>query len=194
MTMRTQPERTGGYRVLALALGTVLATSAHAGAQTAASFDELPRVLSPGDVVTVIDNSGESHVGRIIDLSPSALSLKTFGVLRDLHLPAPDVASIRQRRSDPLGNGTLIGVGVGAIPGALLGAFVYGYEGASDTGAAARSIAFSLAVGGAIGAGVDAIIQRPHVIYERRGASRKRLAISPLVSAERRGVAVSLSF
>ena len=188
--MRTQPERTGGYRALALALGTVLSTAAHAGAQTVASFDELPRVLSPGDVVTVVDNSGETHVGRIIDLSPSALSLQTFGVRRDL--PAPDVSSIRQRRSDPLGNGTLIGLGVGAIPGALLGAFTYAYEGAA--GRAVGSMVFPLAVGVGVGAGVDALIRNSYVIYERRGAGRKGLTVSPLVSAYRRGVVVSLSF
>lgn len=195
MTMRTQPARTEGYRALAFALVAVLATAALAGAQTAASFDELPRVLSPGDVVTVVDNSGESHVGRIIDLSPSALSLETTGVLHDLR--SADVSTIRQRRPDPLRNGALIGLTVGIIPGFFLSSGAVGFasdRGGSPGGAAAVAAVFSLGLGAALGAGVDALIQDSYVIYERRGGSRKRLAVSPLVSAERRGVAVSLSF
>ena len=194
MTMRKQFERTGGCGALALVLVIVLATVAHAEAQTAASFDELPLVLRPGDRVTVTDNNGRNLTGRIIDLSPSTLSLEASGARLDLS--AADVSFIRQRRPDPLRNGALIGLGVGAIPAALLSWWGYGIaqgEGGSPwIGVPFAGMSLGLAAG--IGALVDALIQRSHVIYGPTGAAQRRLTVSPLLSGHRRGVAVSLGF
>ena len=181
--------------MLALATATVFATALHAEAQTAASFEDLSRLLRAGDRVTVTDAHGEDLEGRIIDLSPSTLALEITGNRR--YLGAADVSSIRQRRRDPLRNGTLIGIGVGVIPGVLLSAMVHSYannEGGSPGRAVATSMIFSLGVGAALGAGVDAMIQGSHVIYGPTGAARKRLTVSPLLAADRRGVAVSLGF
>ena len=170
--MRTQPERTGGCRALALALVTVLAAVAHAEAQTAASFDELPLVLRPGDLVTVTDDRGRDLGGRIIELSPSTLSLEYTGARLDLR--ADQVSTIRHRRFDSLQNGMMIGLGVAAIPVFLLGMAVAaegpveGYE---------PFALLMLGVGGGIGAGVDALIRESRVIYGRPGAARKRLTI-----------------
>ena len=195
MTMRTRPERAGGSRPLALALATVLAAAAQAEAQTAASFDELPLVLRRGDRVAVTDDSGQSHTGRIIDLSPSSLSLEAVGYRLDVG-PA-EVMLVRQWRSDSLRNGTMIGLGVAAIPGFLLSAAAHGLasnEGGSAGEAAAGVAVLSLGVGAALGAAVDALIQDSYLIYDHRGATRKRLTVSPLLSAHRRGVAVSIGF
>ena len=167
---------------------------AHAEAQTAASFDELPLVLRPGDRVTVTDDSGRNITGQIIDLSPSTLSLAARGARLDLS--AADVSFIRQRRPDPLRNGALIGLGVGAIPVAIISWFGYAYalgEGGNPWGVVPfAGMYLGLAAG--IGAGVDALIQRNHVIYGPMGAAQRRLTVSPLLSGDRRGVAVSLRF
>ncbi len=190
--MTLQPERPGGYRILALALATVLATAAHAEAQTAASFDELPRVLSLGDRVTVTDDTGRDLTGPIIDLSPSglALSLRDLGGAR-IDLPAAEVSRVRQWRSDSLRNGTLIGLGVAAVPGFL---FVV----AAGEGASAYSVVgfmgLSLGLGAGMGAGIDALIPTTHVLYDRTSAARQRWTVSPTLSAHRRGVAVSVGF
>ena len=181
--------------MLALALVTMLATAAHAEAQTAASFDELPLVLRPGDRVTVTDDSGRNLRGQIIDLSPSTLSLEARGARLDLR--AADVSFIRQRRPDPLRNGALIGLGVGAVPAALLAMAGYSLaynEGGSPGGAAAYLAGLSLGLATVIGVGVDALIQRSHVIYGPTGEAQRRLTVSPLLSGHRRGVAVSLGF
>lgn len=185
MAMRTQPERTGGC--WALALVTVLVTTAPAEAQTAASFEELPRVLRTGDLVTVTDDRGRNLGGRILDLSPSTLSLEYTGARIDLR--ADQVSTIRHRRFDSLQNGTVIGLGIAAVPVSLL-ALVAANEG----GVHAPFVLLWLGVGGGIGAGVDALIRESRVIYGPTGTSRKRLTVAPLLSAHRRGVAVSLGF
>lgn len=184
--MRTQPERTGGC--WALALAAVLAATAPAEAQTAASFEELPRVLRLGDLVTVTDDRGRNLGGRILDLSPSTLSLEYTGARIDLR--ADQVSTIRHRPFDSLQNGTMIGLGIAAVPVSLL-ALVASADGA---GVHAPFVLAWLGVGGGIGAGVDALIRESRVIYGSTGTSRKRLTVAPLLSAHRRGVAVSLGF
>ena len=57
-----------------------------------------------------------------------------------------------------------------------------------------RSAGMYLGLAAGIGAGVDALIQRNHVIYGPMGAAQRRLTVSPLLSGDRRGVAVSLRF
>lgn len=188
--MRTQPERTGGCRALALALVTVLAAAAQAEAQTAASFDELSRLLRRGDLVTVTDEQGRELGGRILDLSPSGLALEYTGMRLDL--PANQVSTIRHRRFDSLQNGTMIGLGVAAIPVTLLG-LVATADGARLEQYGPFALLW-LGVGGGIGAGVDALIRESRVIYGPTGAARKRVTVSPLLSVHRRGVAVSVGF
>ena len=69
--------------------------------QTAGSFDELQRILNPGDRVRVTDHTGRELTGRLVDLSPWSLSLEVEGARRDL-LDA-DVTLVHQWRPDPLG-------------------------------------------------------------------------------------------
>ena len=76
-------------------------TVALADAQTAGSFDELQRILNRGDRVRVTDHTGRELTGRLVDLSPSSLSLEVEGARRDL-LDA-DVTLVHQWRPDPLG-------------------------------------------------------------------------------------------
>lgn len=64
----------------------------------------------------------------------------------------------------------------------------------SDTGAAVPGCALVVGVMGAgIGAGVDAMFRRTRVIYSRSG-SAERVAVSPLVARDRKGILVSVGF
>lgn len=181
--MRMHTERTRECRALTLALLALLVAAAPASAQTAGTFEELPSLLSQGDVVTVTDDQGRLLAGRILDLTPSGLSLESTGAR--LSLSADQVESIRHLRFDPLENGTLIGVGIGAIPGFLLGA---------ATRNIGPSMVVGLAAGAGIGAAVDAIIRETRVVYRQANASRQEWTVTPLLSAHHRGVAVSLGF
>ena len=195
MTMSTQPERTGGCRALALALVAVLVTVAHAEAQTAASFDELPLVLRqgdraaqdvaasldellqagslrPGDGVFVTDTTGRRLKGTVSDLSSTALVATHEGeawtvAAADLH---------RVERQDTLANG--IAYGVLIATGSLVGL--------CRCGQLLYYMPYVPILGGVVGLVVDE--HRHKTIY--RAAGSTRVAVVPMVSHERLGAQV----
>ena len=88
-----------------------------AAAQQASSFEQLQLLVKPGDTVVVIDMEGRSTKGKIESLSRESLRLKSSGSIREFG--QRDAVEIKQRRSDSLANGALIGVAVGGSIGAL---------------------------------------------------------------------------
>ena len=92
-----------------------------------ASFERLGLLLDQGERIRVTDGAGRELRGRLIDLSPSTLSLRVAGVRHDLREAA--VAVIRRQRRDRLGNGALVGFLSGAA-----GVFVPIPGGISSTG------------------------------------------------------------
>ena len=205
MTMSTQPERTGRCRALALALVAVFVTVAHAEAQTAASFDELPLVLRqgdraaqdvagsfdellqagslrPGDGVFVTDTTGRRLKGTVSDLSSTALVATHEGeawtaAAADLH---------RVERQDTLANG--IAYGVLIATGSLVGLCVA--NGGSRCGHFLYYMPYVPILGGVVGLVVDA--HRHKTIY--RAAGSTRVAVVPMVSHERLGAQVSVGW
>jgi hypothetical protein len=156
----------------------------------ARSFDQLQLLVRPGDKVTVTDASGREATGRIVDLSPSMLVLSAGGP--PLQLSEPDVREIQQRRSDSLANGAIWGLAVGsAIATGLVVAF---REDSDDLAPAVGVIAVYGGIGAGIGVGVDALISRRHVIYQRRSASAVEFGLTPLLSPQRKGALVSVRF
>ena len=83
----------------------------------AASFEQLRVIAGPDAMVTVTDATGTRLTGRIPELSASSLSIIANGQRHDFG--EGDIASIRQRRGDPLGNGALWGAGITAGLAAL---------------------------------------------------------------------------
>ncbi len=175
------------WRRVMLVLVAVIGVAAHAESQTATSFNQLPLLVNQGDRITVTDNTGRELRGPIIDLSPSTLSLLVDGIRRDLG--EADVTVIRKRQRDSLKNGALYGF----VPGAVVGGLFFA-GGASDYPIFVLGIASLFGLGGAaVGAGVDALMESPRVIYDA-SASAQPLTVSPLLSRHHRGVAVSLGF
>ena len=175
-----------------LVLLAALAAAARADAQTAeprnASFERLGLLLAQGERIRVTDGAGRDWQGRLIDLSPSTLSLRIAGVRHDLQ--EADVAVIRRRQRDGLGNGALVGFLSGA---AVAVSLLTAEEGNVDRGAALLATSLFGAAGAGVGVGVDALIQRSQVVYRAEGAAQ-RLTISPLLSRDRRGLSLSLAF
>ena len=165
-----------------------------------AAFQDLPLLVNQGDRITVTDNTGRELRGRIIDLSPSTLSLLVDGIPRDLG--EADVTVIRQRQRDSLKNGALYGF----VPGAVIGGLFF-TGGASEYPIFAMGIASLFGLGGAaVGAGVDALMESPRVIYDASASAQRltglpllsrqhrRVSVAPLLSRDRKGVAISLGF
>ena len=175
-----------------LVLLAALAAAARADAQTveprtAASFERLGLLLDQGERIRVTDGAGRELRGRLIDLSPSTLSLRVAGVRHDLQ--EADVAVIRRQQRDGLGNGALVGF----LSGAAVAVSLLNAEGSIRRGAALPVMSLFGAAGAGVGVGVDALIERSQVVYRAEGASR-RPTISPLLSRDRRGLSLSLAF
>lgn len=78
-----------------------------ASAQTASSFEQLVLLVGSGERVTVTDSAGREQTGSIVDLSPSALTLRTIGARHDFR--AGSVRTVSWWRPNPLRQGALIG-------------------------------------------------------------------------------------
>lgn len=178
-------------RCLTVAIVLLLGGASFAHAQgIASSFDQLRLLVRPGDTITVRDGAGTDTRGRIGSLSTETLVLNVGGRTRAYR--QDDVTTIRTKRSDSLSNGALWGLGVGG--GLAVLATAAACNGDDDCGGWAAALALVYGgIGAGIGVGVDALITRQHVIYER-GVGSARLGIAPLVEARRRGAGAALSF
>ncbi len=169
-------------------LGTLLAAcvglgSSHAAAQTVAtSFEELQPVLREGRTVIVIDDSGQRTKGKVADLSRSALVVLT-----------PEARTFSQGgvteiwATDPLLNGGLIGGAIGT------GFAIWDYL--IDPSEPGNGAVFAVAIGlgTAVGAGIDALVNRGKILYATRRQTR-RVTVSPVVGRDRQGALVSVRF
>ena len=174
-----------------LAVGVLLAgvgTSVEAQ-EVATSIDQLGSLVKPGENVTVTDNSGRQLTGRIATLSASSLALLVDG--NERAIAETDVATIYQHHRDSLINGTVFGAVIGAASGAVLTALM---SEDSDTLADHWGwVSLFAGLGAGTGLGIDAVIPGRRIIYER--AKRAGLySVSPMLTATRRGVRMTVSF
>lgn len=104
---------------------------------------------------------------------------------------------VDQRRRDSLGNGALIGFLVGggfAATGVLASCGdETGFLNFCSGGAALALVGIWGGLGAGVGIGIDALIVRSQTIYRVPTAVSSGVRITPLLSAGRRGVIVSLS-
>lgn len=160
-------------------------------AQTAT--DEIRRRLKDGQKIVVIDDAGEKFEGRVAELKGDALTLRAGGERTDVRY---DRIVRIDRPHDGVGNGALIGFGVGA--GLALASALSASGDDSGWGspdplyvAAVGSLVLG-GIGAAIGLGLDAAIRRDPTLYRRQEASR--VSLSPLLGRSRRGLAISVSW
>lgn len=159
----------------------------------ASSFDQLSVLVKPGDKISIVDVTGREAEGRIAKVSRDELTLLTDAGARRLR--ERDVTKIRQRRSDSLRNGAIIGAAAGAGYGLAMLALL---ASTSDGGGpipigVVTGMGMLTGIGAAAGAGIDALIARRQVIYEKPGGGGQ-VSISPIFLDGRRGVAVSVKF
>ena len=177
----------GGVVFLLLCAGTTRLEAQ----EVAASFEQLTVLVQPGDQITVVDVTGRKTKGRIGKVSRDELILVDSAGPR--RLSEVDVASISQRRDDSLKNGAIIGAVAGTAYFATAAALLRD----SDGGEVIISTAIvwgvlSAGIGAAAGVGIDALISRRHVIYQKPG--RSKVSVSPVFGRGRRGAAVTVTF
>ena len=162
-----------------------MASGGPVGAQTSSSFERLALLVEAGDRITVIDSIGEEHTGRIAAISPSGLELIVDEARHDFS--EANVETIRQWRHDPVRNGVLLGLAIGAGVGATA------FRRSSDLSAPALIFGLSAAAGAGIGTLVDTAVPSWQIIYQSTNTAQ-RLNITPLLASNRRGIAVSFGF
>jgi hypothetical protein len=167
-------------------------------AQQASSFEQLQVLVQKGDQVSVTTGDGKVTKGSIEAVSTSSLRLVQNRV--PIEMAQVDVLEIKKK--DPIANGVkmgaLVGAGVGAGFGFLGAIISCGDADCAPEAAAigAATIGLSAGIGAGIGALVDAVSNRNPVVYRARPGTttEQRIRITPLLSASRTGVRVSLSF
>ncbi|RPJ62692.1 MAG: hypothetical protein EHM24_25630, partial [Acidobacteria bacterium] len=107
--MRT---RTAARQVALGAVTWLVAATATFAQMPVSDFGQIGTRVRVGETVYVTDSAGREHKGMLFDLSASQLVLESGGKRQDF--PAGQVAAISWRAPDPLGNGALIGMGIGA--------------------------------------------------------------------------------
>ena len=178
--------------VVLAVISLLLAFALAAAQEPVRDFTQLNTRLRPGDTVWVTDAQGREVKGRIVALGADAITLEGGG---GKTFASPDVATITVRRSDSLGNGALIGLGVGGIGTGL--ACLATAEGSDRDWCLPVAVVYG-GIGTAIGVGIDALIPGKKLVAYRAsgstGSSPARLSIAPFVTPRVRGVAVSFSF
>ena len=168
------------------------ALAAPARAQgVAQSFTELRLLIRAGDMVTLTGVKGDDVRGRVESLTATSLVLARDGRLQTWS--EADVVSIRQRRGDSLGNGALIGFGVG-VGTVLVSALADDSLRQNDYGFVAVAAGLYGGIGAGIGVGIDALIAREYVIFDRPRSARVDVRIAPMLGRGIRGLGVSIAF
>ena len=169
-------------------LGAVTASiglsASSASAQTVAtSFEELERILRTGQTVEVVDAGGQRTRGKIADLAGASLVVLVPATRTFTEADVVEITAI-----DRLWNGALIG---GAV-GAGLATWDYLIDPSEPGNAAVYAVAIGL--GTAIGAGIDALVNRGGRVLYAAPPQRQTPLISLVLGHYRRGALVSLRF
>jgi hypothetical protein len=101
-----------------------------------------------------------------------------------------EMLQVRDRRSDSLLNGALIGAGAGIASGLFLCTRTEPWRNCRDD---AGPIALFAAIGAGIGIGIDALIQPRVTVFQSKDGST-RLEAAPIVGREAGGARLTLAF
>jgi hypothetical protein len=179
--------------LIAVLLGTAstLAGTPAAAQGVARSFNQLQVLVHPGDAIRVVDESGREVRGRIEQVTDATLRLLVRS--RTEELAESQVAQIFQRRSDPLGNGALWGLAIGA---GLVGvAGLVEPPRRDETGFYVLALVVYAGAGAGVGVGIDALIRRERLVFERQPAGRAtEVRLAPILGRGRKGLMLSLRF
>jgi hypothetical protein len=169
----------------------------------ASSFHELRdrALVRVGDKIFLSHVDGDVFQGKIESVSWEGATLtldnallEKEGKLGPRTFAEAEIRRIEVEISDSLGNGALIGAGIGA--GLIL--VPYAIDNDGDIGGDAAFLFGTAIVAGAgagIGAGIDALMKERRLIFDAAGnESAWSLGVVPILTKDRKGIALSLSF
>jgi len=142
--------------------GIVVVTPISGTAQTVArTFDDLRGTAHRDETVYVTDQTGTTVQGRVIEISPTAITLLVKGATRQWL--ATDVWWVTQRHRHA-GRGAVMGLAFGALYGAILA-----IADPPKSGVKGEDVLFVTAfwgsIGGGAGAAIGAAIRTERVLY-----------------------------
>jgi hypothetical protein len=171
---------------------------AKARVPVAASWDAVPRSMTPGGTVVVKTRDGRSTKGRLRDVSATAIVVESRETST---IPAADVASIEDWRGgrSQVKKGAVGGAAVGAVLALMVagGAMSTEYCDCDDGLAAERALAASLlppVIGAGIGAGIGLMVPGRRAVVYRQPVGRAGLSLAPIAGRGQRGVTVRAAF
>jgi hypothetical protein len=163
------------------------------------TFDQLTATVTVGDTLEVTDADGRQVTGRLLQVTPAALTLEVQGQPRTWG-PA-DLRLVTHQWRDSLRNGAVLGAVSGAFAGGVvvlaqclsdddLGSFQFdtcdGYGAEFAVGAT-----IGAGSGAALGALLDLWQSERRIVFEGEG---RTVSVRPVVSPAARGVLVSVRF
>jgi hypothetical protein len=178
-----------------LPAGMSLPALAQNQAPPSTSFEELRAKLRvrPDENVQITDQTGAKFNARITEIRDQAIAITVNGQRRELS--ESSVSEIRQRRPDRWWNGMLIGLGAGALTGALITANTCKNDSECRFYMGLVAIPLSAGIGAGAGAAIDFGIKKYDTVYSRPGIPvRSGLSISPILSKDEKGIGVSFAF
>ena len=162
----------------------VFASATPALGQKTASWEELKNAIKAGDAVVVLAQDGRRFRADVLQVSNTALSLRT-GTINEV-LSVERVREVSVRRNDGVWNGLLIGTAAGAL-GGLIPDYLDDCKECHD------SLYGSIAVGAAAGVIIDALFRAQTLVYRAPGVA-KRLSIGVQTRGHRTAVVLSVHF
>jgi hypothetical protein len=195
--------RTARCAGLALTLALEFVGAASAAAQVSIrSLDDLRRTLEPGDVISVVEITGESVSGRVLRVGDDDLAIESENRTPEgrsrrttITVPLTAIQSLERPR-DSARNGALIGAGVGAgIAGALF-AYALAIDRNEIDEWAPIYLGYGVLFSGAgalIGWAIDSSRSRPHITFGRQSGNTIKMTVAPFLS-RRVGAVVVVSF
>lgn len=171
------------FRITFVSLVFLCLWSQHAAAQETGSFDQLPGLVKPGEILIVTSDDGSKVKGRMIEISADRILFRMKKGERSI--PASEITRVQHYR-----NGVLLGALIGGAAGIPFALALNEY--AANEGGSPGVAAVPIVLGMGIGIGIDALLKRPRTVYSRTAPAR--VTASAIVDRNRRGVRVAINF
>lgn len=163
---------------------TALHTDPALAQEPASSPGELRQIVKVDESATIVTTDGHRLTGSVEAVTDTALIVRMRSGTEAL--PFERVKEVIVRRHDPLWNGILIGMGIGAVAGLIPDYY-------DDCKECHDSLYGSIAFGAGVGLLVDALVRSGRLVYRAPG-KEGRISLGWQNTSRQVGVALRLSF